>query len=212
MSNNVNPGKVLEISSNFQKLVHHNFDENNVIFFKEVEEFLGRYMDPINEPFWLHHEFKVTLPNDYDSVRRLKGILQSEEKHKPDIEITETDLLSVTDKLESGKTYLIKIFGARKKRNSFEECYEFLKSQGALWVGAQGALLLYEQDVCDLSSLYYLCLNQNNQPKTNFGAHIVPGIYRGDLSLRRNPWFINNYNFERMTQGKTWRLVCFCEA
>ncbi|HAE36611.1 MAG: hypothetical protein UR85_C0004G0051 [Candidatus Nomurabacteria bacterium GW2011_GWF2_35_66] len=92
-------------------------------------------------------EFEFTVPTSYDhdnqidvSVKRAKldKLYSSVEN------LTSENFAKVTNKLVSGKTYIVKIFEMNPEGATSQECLAFLKNQDVILVGAQGLTLVYD--------------------------------------------------------------------
>ena len=89
--------------------------------------------------------FELTVPKGYDHNTQLATFLKFAYKESGRFDfcsgnITDTNYFKTTHKLIPGKTYFVKIFGIKNSVTS-DDCMAFLKSQRAIFVGAQGISL-----------------------------------------------------------------------
>ena len=93
--------------------------------------------------FHLFSECKVRVPEYYEHEHQL-NTLNTKKFYKFDKIITDKHFSKVSNKLEGGKEYLVRLFQSSKNFNS-KECLRFLNSQKSLiLVGAQGLSLCWE--------------------------------------------------------------------
>ena len=110
----------------------------------ERDKLIG--MNTVTDPhFSLLSTFQFTVPENYDHVTQLASFTKEnrEEFYHYD-NITDANFAKASNKLIPGKTYEAKIFVITKRVTS-EECLEFLKTQKAILVGAQGISVVWQQ-------------------------------------------------------------------
>ncbi|MDD5071974.1 MAG: hypothetical protein PHQ42_04555 [Patescibacteria group bacterium] len=94
--------------------------------------------------FDLLTSFEITVPEGYDHKTQLATFASYAKKEKfyfYNEAITDDNFANATGILVPRKTYMVKIFGI-KKRVSSEDCLVFLATQMAILVGAQGLSLV----------------------------------------------------------------------
>ncbi len=137
-------------------------------------------------------EFTITVPNDYKHENQIntfaKKVKKLETTNYYNDDFTDENFTKATNKLEPGKTYIVKIHPILQTVQS-EDCMLFLKKQNSILVGGQGISLIYE-------------LNKEAFPKGKYtvsfdekdalwvdsdGRHRVPNVIAysdGDFSFR----------------------------
>lgn len=117
------------------------------MWLKKIKDLFFR-INPIKSDgcFKLLTSFKLTVPESYDCKTQLA--LFSEKNSKNFFyyyreRITDSNFAKVSNELVPGKTYVVKIFGI-KQEITYEDCIAFLKTQKAIFVGAQGISLVWE--------------------------------------------------------------------
>ena len=136
-------------------------------------------------------EFTITVPTDYKHENQINTFAKKVKKLKTtnyyNDDFTDENFTKATNKLEPGKTYIVKIHPILQTVQS-EDCVLFLKKQNSILVGGQGLSLVYE-------------LNKEAFPKGKYtvsfdekdalwvdsvGHHRVPGLNAysgGDFSF-----------------------------
>lgn len=159
--------------------------------------------------FELLNAFELIVPPDYKHADRLDSF---KKKHKKEFygyndAITDKNFSKATTKLVPGRKFKVKIFQITEKVTS-ENCMDFLKTQNAVLVGAQGASLLYELKKEQLPlGKWSVSFDEKDSLWTDSdGDHGVPGVNRdsdGDWSFHLGDF------------GGDWGsdvcLVCFCD-
>ena len=87
----------------------------------------------------------VTVPRDYVHSTRLASFAKQNQKkfYGYNDAITDENFVNATTRLVAGQKLQVKVFQIVKRADS-EECLTFLKSQNAIFTGAQGASLAYD--------------------------------------------------------------------
>lgn len=139
------------------------------------------------------HRFKIVVPEGYDHGKRLDSFGKEHRKAFDyyDNEITEKNYGLVTTKLESGQKLKVKVFQIEKTVTS-EDCLAKLRSEKAIFVGAQGALLAWEQKKEELPvNRWSVSLDEKDALwKDAGGRHWVPRVDRfsgGEFGFRLRP-------------------------
>lgn len=99
-----------------------------------------------DERFNLVNTFKLTVPTSYNHATQLTSF-SKENREKFSYynnALTDENFAKATNKLVPGKTYTAKIFQLTTRMFS-ENCVEFLKTQKAILVGAQGISLVWQE-------------------------------------------------------------------
>ena len=96
--------------------------------------------------FALSAAFEMRIPDNYNHATQLASFEKENRKkfYSYNGDITDAHYAKVTNKLTPGKIYEAKIFGITKRVTS-EDCLEFLKTQKAILVGAQGISVVWQQ-------------------------------------------------------------------
>jgi hypothetical protein len=99
-----------------------------------------------DDRFRLIGMFKVVVPKGYDHGTRLDSFCR-EHANKFYIynkDITDENFGQATTQLNPGRKFTVKVFQITERVTS-EDCLSYLYSQGAVFVGAQGLTLAWEQ-------------------------------------------------------------------
>ena len=92
-------------------------------------------------------EFQITVPTDYKHESQIDAFAQKvkglKKTYHYNNDLTSANFAKATNKLEPGKTYLVKIHLVLKTVQS-DDCMAFLKKQHSILVGGQGLTLIYE--------------------------------------------------------------------
>jgi len=158
--------------------------------------------------FQLVKTFKLTVPHDYVHETQLTTF---SEKHchefiSPHIKITDQKFANASTRLLPGKKYLVKIFQITQRVSS-TYCLSFLKKQQAIFTGAQGISLVWEQKKEMLPTNKFTVSFDEKKALwlDNVGHYRVPGI---------NLTADNRASFSSGNFGMPWDnicLLCFCE-
>ena len=155
-------------------------------------------MDRRFEP---RNEFSIGVPSDYQhgtqietSVRRLveSGVVESVGKN-----LTDRNFSDVTARLVAGKPYKVNLFLVESIASS-EACLKFLKSIGALRVGAQGLLLV--QSLAPQEFPYDSCVYSFDEKAKLFPEKVVAEIGRG----RKKAGFVYQTPFASCDKKGFW--------
>lgn len=163
-----------------------------------------------SKKFRLVKEFLVIVPDDYDHGTHLASFKKKNEKsfyyYNPDI--TDEHYANVTTKLTPGRRLMVKVFEqAVHGTTTSEERIAFLKSQKAIFTGAQGASLVWEQQRAELpKGKWYTSLDEKEALwKDADLSHRVPDVgadaddaFRFALGVFEGVW------------GEDNDLLCFC--
>ncbi|MBI4709449.1 MAG: hypothetical protein HY764_04585 [Candidatus Portnoybacteria bacterium] len=98
--------------------------------------------------FFLVAAFIFRVPNRYEHETQLASFYEENQGKFVfyDGRITDTNYARVTQKFVRGKNYEVKIYGIRPAVVVLSsDCLDFMESQGAILVGAQGISLIWEQ-------------------------------------------------------------------
>ena len=103
----------------------------------------GRFEGISDTRFRLYDAAEIIIPNDYDSVEIINSALKNDFRHS-DTTMVEKSCSQTVDALKPGAKYIVKKFWVRCGASaSIIEVSQFMKFQGASFVGAQGELLLW---------------------------------------------------------------------
>jgi len=160
------------------------------------------------QEFILLYAFNLMVPDNYDHSTQLASF---KKKNREDFlfysdVITDEKFANATQRLIPGKTYKVKIFRTTHWVYS-EECLEFLKSQNAILVGAQGISLVWDLRKDNLCFGRTISFDQKKAlPTDQFDFHRVPFITRRengkgsfDIATFDGDWCRDEY------------LLCVCE-
>lgn len=133
--------------------------------------------------------FELTVPNDYNHSTWLDSFMAYNKigRYEDSNYITDKNFSNVTTKLQPGKTYLVKIFVVAGKSNfifDYEKCMEFLKSQNAIFTGAQGLTLawkLYPNEFWD--GIYTVSLDEKNALFSDSSSYYFPYEASGEFGV-----------------------------
>jgi len=164
-----------------------------------------------DEKFELMKEFDVTIPENYVHANRLALF---KKQHRSEFygwndSITDENFSKVTTQLVPGKKFKVKVFRQIVSGSTTsEERMTFLRSQKAVFVGAQGASLVYEQVKGELPKGYgYVSFDEKDALLADDdGYHRVPSVSRNS----DGDWIFNLGRFEGVWFDDGC-LVCFCD-
>ncbi|MEK7130149.1 MAG: hypothetical protein AAB793_00680, partial [Patescibacteria group bacterium] len=135
----------------------------------------------IDDRFELITSFDVVVPENYDHATRLDSFKR---KHDKDFfcysnAITDKNFARTTMKLIPGRKIKADIYRITRRASS-EDCITFLKSHNAIFVGAQGASLAYEQGKSQLfKGHWHISFDEKDALwKDADGYHRVPCVFR----------------------------------
>lgn len=172
---------------------------------------------PVSEPiaiaaadprFQLLTTFEVVVPTDYQHATRLDTFRR---KHGKEFyyyngNITDRNFSRATTQLAPGQQLKVKVFQITKKVTS-NDCLVFLKNQNAVFTGAQGATLTYEQAKDQLpKGRWYVSFDERDTLPFVDGYHRVPyvnafsdGDFEFGLGRFEDVWCVGRC------------LLCFCD-
>lgn len=163
----------------------------------------------VDDRFELLNTFSITVPQGYDHATRLASFSKEhrEEFAYYNDAITDMNYAKATTKLEPGRKLKVKVFQIKGLVSS-EDCMAHLRSQKAIFVGAQGASLAYEQKKDELpvnrwsASFDEKCALWEDGD----GDHGVPCVYRNS---------VGGFGFDLGGFEYDWYdddcLLCFCD-
>lgn len=105
------------------------------------------------EKFFYVKTIQVTVPDDYDHATQLATFREKnyEKFHEYNNQITDENFAKVTTKLVPGRKYAVKIFGINPGEIAgSDECLAKYREEKALFVGAQGASVVWQENRKDL--------------------------------------------------------------
>lgn len=136
--------------------------------------------------FELSKEFQLRVPITYSHSKQLAHFLQ---KHKEEFyclhsDINDMSCSKVTHTLKAGEVYTIRLFSVREPITS-DDCLAFMKSQGALFVGAQGISLVWQMAKTKLPMDKRLISFDEAEKlwKDQFGNPSLPFMYQHTADL-----------------------------
>ena len=159
--------------------------------------------------FELVNTFNIVVPQDYDHATRLDSFSKEHRKEFSyyNDTITDKNYAKATTKLEPGRKLKVKVFQIKQTVTS-EDCMAHLRSQKAIFVGAQGASIAYEQGKDQLPvNRWSVSFDEEDTLWEDAGGyHRVPHVHRysgGDLEFSLGDF------------GDGWGdghcLLCFCD-
>ncbi|MHB9010634.1 MAG: hypothetical protein ACYC49_00180 [Ignavibacteriaceae bacterium] len=130
------------------------------------------------QKFTLLKSMFITVPEGYVHEKQL-STLRSKDFYYFNNAITDRNFKNVTDKLVSGKQYMVKFIGIGDRVTS-EECLGVYKQEQALFVGTQGLSLLWQlnRDAFPVGKWSVSFDEKDNLWKDADGFHGVPGVDR----------------------------------
>ena len=163
--------------------------------------------------FTLMSEFAVTVPADYKHANQLDSFLKKIRKSKNvygyNENITDANFAKVTTQLVPGKTYKVKIFGINGRVTS-ADCLVHYRSQKAIFTGAQGASLVWEQKKEEFRKGKWTASFDEKEAlwKDTGGYHGVPGVFCDSIGDHNFPFELSAFEFDWYSFNC---LLCFCE-
>jgi hypothetical protein len=151
---------------------------------------------------------EITIPIEWNSesaidINRIKlQNLKQIDYYNP--EITSLNFNKTTDKLISGKTYIVTIVPIIKTVTS-EDCLSYLEKQKFLLVGTQG-LVAIDSTILPKGKYYVSFDKKDLLPKNSDNFHILP--YVDTNSEEKFNYFIN---FFEIAWDTKYCLICFLE-
>jgi len=187
-------------------LLDQNLDQKTAMDWIKNQESLKKALEALVHPdlrkFEFAYAFNLTVPKQYEhhiqitSFNQKNGLVGCKNLGGDD-----DTYENVTEKLEPGKTYLVKFF-KNNKRASLTECLDFLKKQKAILVGAQGLTLTWEL----LSKFFpYGETASFDKKEALYSSHYVPIIWRE----KNGEWGFATNDFESKHSS---HFICFCET
>jgi len=161
--------------------------------------------------FELIQTIEITVPTDYVHGTRLSSFKKqhAEKFYYYNDDITDKNFSKATTKLTPGQKFAVKIFRQIVSgRTTSEERMEFLRSQGAIFTGAQGASLVFEQKRDELPKDFaYVSFDEKE------------ALWKDSDGHRRVPYLCRHsdgdWNFDLGYFGHDWDddycLLCFCD-
>lgn len=156
-------------------------------------------------------EFEITVPADYNHDKQIDQFGKKTKKLKNTYyyndAFTSKNFAKATNKLEAGKTYLVKIFPILKSVTS-EDCMNFLRKQRAILVGGQGLSLAQDlkKDEFPVGKWTVSFDEKDALWEDADGDRRVPYVCR----YSGGDWYFRLGNF-----GNDWYsdycLLCFCD-
>jgi hypothetical protein len=156
-------------------------------------------------------EFEITVPIGYNHDIQIDASAEKVKKEKTthyyNSNLKSKNFSKATNKLESGKTYKIKIFPILATVKS-EDCVAFLEKQNAILVGGQGMMLAYDLSKDQLPKKKWTASFDKKEAlwEDADGYHGVPCVGArsdGDFGFRLG-------DFEGAWRGGDC-LLCFCD-
>jgi hypothetical protein len=155
----------------------------------------------------------ITVPNDYNHATRLATFLAANRRlfYGPDGNITDAKFPNPSRILKPGDKLRVRAFKQNTKgTTSSEERLAFLRTQNAVFTGAQGASLVFEQKRRQLPRGYWYSSFAFDEPErlcaVAGGSLLVPflrahsvGAFRFSLGDFEGPWYDRD------------ALLCFCD-
>lgn len=146
---------------------------------EERDRFAGTAI--MDDWFRHHNTFTFTVPADYDHGTHLARFAKENRKkfYFYNDAITDANYARVSNKLVTGKTYEVEIFEITR-RVSPEDCLAFLKTQKAIFVGAQGISVAWQQAEDKFPKGKWLVSFDKKDAlwEDADGSHRVPGVRR----------------------------------
>jgi len=180
-------------------------DQSTAMDWIKNQESLKKTLEALIHPdlrkFEFVYAFNLTVPKQYEhhiqitSFNQKNGLVGCKNLGGDD-----DTYENVTEKLEPGKTYLVKFF-KNNKRASLMECLDFLKKQKAILVGAQGLTLAWEL----LSKFFPRGETASfDKKEALYNSCYVPIIWREN----NGEWGFATNAFESKPSS---HFICFCE-
>jgi len=161
--------------------------------------------------FELVKTVEIIVPDNYDHTTQLASFA-NENRGKfygYDNAITDENFGNATTKLAPGRKFAVKIFRqAIPRSTTSEERMAFLRSQGVVFTGAQGASLVFTQKRDELPKGFgYSSFDEKEALWTDSaGNHRVPCLYHSS----DGDWYFRLGAFEGGWDGGHC-LLCFCD-
>ncbi|MDO8604519.1 MAG: hypothetical protein Q7K40_03975 [bacterium] len=161
----------------------------------------------VDDRFELINTFSIVVPKNYDHATQLSSFNKKYRKefYYYNEAITDKNYANATTKLEPGRSLKVKVFQIKKTVTS-EDCLEYLRSQKAIFVGAQGASLAYEQGKGELPIGRWTASFDEKNALWADGGHGVPRLDRdsgGGFEFYLGS-FVDGWGDGRC-------LLCFCD-
>jgi hypothetical protein len=165
----------------------------------------------IDEHFEIISSFDIVVPEGYDHATRLDTFRREHELEFRHFNSAITDAnyaAPATSKLVPDQKLKCKVVRIKESVSS-DDCLDFLKSQKARLIGAQGISLAYEQGKNKLpKGRFYASFDEKDALwKDSDGNHRVPGVRAysdGDFGF-----FLGGFEVD---WGVGDGLLCFCDA
>lgn len=166
----------------------------------------------MHDRFKLVNTFEIVVPEGYDHYTRLDSFAKSHNKEFQyfNSEITDANFRWATTKLKPGWKFKVKVFEIKEIAKS-EDCMAKLRSEKAIFVGAQGASLVWEQKKQELpDNRWFASFDEKDALwKDAHDYHRVPlvGRHSGEV-----------FKFDLGYFGIGWIdddgicLLCFCDV
>ena len=162
-----------------------------------------------DQRFQLLNTFELVVPKNYEHKNRLDSFRKAHKKefYFYNDAITDKNFSKATTKLTPGRKFKVKIFQITERVTS-ENCMDFLKTQNAVLVGAQGASLVYElkKEQLPMGKWSVSFDEKDALWEDSDGDHRVPSVSR----YSGGGWEFNLGIFG-IDWGADDCLVCFCD-
>ena len=132
------------------------------------------------EPFRLLREFEIVIPDSYLHGKRLHDFTQraSKQFYFLNPEITDKNFEGASNELKPGERFAVKMFSVDQTQAG-AECVAFIKSEGGILVGTQGASLVWELNQRKLpKGKWIVSLDEESSLLKDGDDSRVPMIYR----------------------------------
>jgi len=189
------------LNCNSQKYVGSSLNNQDLDTFTSIQSKVGL---PVSE-------FELKVPINYNHFTQLDSfVFRNESSWVISWQISDKVFSKSTNKLVNGNSYKVKIFPLLTDL-SFEECINFMKSQNAIMVNAQGLILAYtlspnkfprDRWIASFDEKDRLALT----PNLRYEENLIPML---GLSPNR-PHELNVYRWN-IGWGTAYYLLCFYE-
>ena len=167
------------------------------------------WLTAVDDRFILVKTFTITVPENYNHLTALATFKKEHGKkfYYYNENTNDENFKNVSAKLTPGQKLTVKVFGITERMSS-EDCLAYLKSQKAIFTGAQGVCLVFEQKREELpKGKWYISFDEKKALwKDSDGDRGVP--YLGCRSD-------GDFNFVLGDFDGDWHdghcLLCFCD-
>ncbi len=175
-------------------------------------ELLAGSVPLIDEKFFLQEAFLLTVPTNYIYEIQLESFFRVNRQQFSSVDegLNDQNFARGTNHLETGKTYLVKLFGVTQRVSS-EDCLGLYRTQHGIFTGAQGLTLVWQKAKSVLLSEHSVLVSYDEKDKLGIDSQGRPAVpFVGCYLTGKFNFFVGTF------EGGGWYpdtyIIVFCEC